>query len=180
MKDYNDDLLGLRLRDQIHYEIRHQLKQNLSFWVAVCRNTGQVLSKPDDNIVSMLAGLPLCRPPVEFQLWARFACERVNKLARKDGAWVVVWCDPTIHGVPTRVMFLFKDKDGDVPCMFDCAEPFPAIVMLGTDWFVHRAEQVVDNYRREWIKDLGIKPEQQIRAALGQASVDPKANLNVL
>lgn len=164
---YDDDLLGARLRWQIEREIGANGNRNGAFHVTVCRTDNETVAQ---KIVGAIA------PGPERVTWARYACRLMNRLAREGGAWVVVWCEPRdkITREPTRALFLWKDRDGDVPVTFDCVQPFDEIVAMGPTWFVDAGVRALAEYRAH-NRDIGVKADQMIKEALGQQSANPRA-----
>ena len=56
----------------------------------------------------------------------------------------------------------------------DIEGPLEDIVAWGPTWFVDQAARALAAYR-EHLRDAGVRPQDIIREALGQASADPKA-----
>jgi hypothetical protein len=167
MADYDDELIGRRLVLQIEREIAANQSRSGAFHVTVCR-------ADDLTTVSKLRGA--LAPGGERVLWARHACRLLNRTAREGGTWVVVWCEPATRAarVPTRLLILWKDRDGDVPCGFDCIRSFEEIVSWGPTWFVDQATRALQGYR-EHLREVEVKPHHLIKEALGQSSADPTA-----
>lgn len=166
MTDFNDDVLGKRLIHQIAEEVRANQASDAAFWVVVA-TTGLAL------YMRQFGG---CRPAPEQIAYARFVCTMLNRRYRFGGAWVIAWCEPRnqVDRTPTRLVFLWKDKDGDVPIAFDTVRPLEDLVTWGPVWFCEKAEEAFEKYRG-WLKGVGVKPEQMIKAALGETSADPEA-----
>ena len=167
LSGYDDDLLGARLRWQIEREIAANQCRNPAFHVTVCRADNETVAQ---KIVGAIAPGPL------RVTWARYACRLLNRQAREGGAWVVAWCEPRDAAArePTRVLFLWKDRDGDVPVTFDCVKPFDATVAMGPTWFVEAGTRAIRAFR-EHLHEADIRPQDMIREAMGQQSANPRA-----
>lgn len=162
MTDFDDDLIGKRLYDQIVYEIHNDRIRNERFWVCVCRTNGEVRSRK----------FGLIFPELPQILYAQMACRMMNAKVRHDGTWIVVWFAPDHAGVPTRLMFLWKDRDGDVPATYITEAGMLELVKRGPEWACEMGAGVIKRYR-EFLRNADIKPEQMIKAAQGQKSVNP-------
>jgi hypothetical protein len=164
---YDDDLIGKRLLWQIEREIAANQSGSAAFHVTVCRADNETVAQ---KIVGSIAPGPL------RVTWARYACRLLNRNAREGGTWIVVWCEPRglLAREPTRVLFLHKDRDGDIPVGFDCVEPFETMVAWGPTWFIDRGLDALKAHR-EHLRDVGVRPDQMIREALGEQSADPRA-----
>jgi hypothetical protein len=164
---YDDALIGKRLLWQIEREIAANQSRDGAFHVTVCR-------ADNETIATKIAGS--IAPGSVRVTWARFACRTLNRQAREGGTWIVVWCEPrdAITREPTRVLFLWKDRDGDVPTGFDCVQPFEMMVAWGPTWFVDQAHRALQAYR-EHLRESGIRTQHMIREALGEHSSNPKA-----
>jgi hypothetical protein len=172
---YDDALIGKRLLWQIEREIAANQSRDGSFHVTVCGADNETLAT---RIVGSIAPGPL------RVTWARFACRMLNRACREGGTWIVVWCEPRdealaasaqISRAPTRVLFLWKDSDGDIPTGFDCVQQFETMVAWGPTWFVDQAARAIAAYR-EHLRESGIRPRDTIKEALGQAGADPRGS----
>ena len=157
-----DELLGLRLRHQVEYEITNAGVHDTSFHVSVASANGTVTQKASGF-------MPVDLPRRE---WARLTCSLLNRHARHGGTWIVAWCEPrnAIDRTPQRVVFLWKDRDGDVPVTFDCKERFDEIVSWGPEWPIEAAHKALARYA-QWLKDLAITPDMMLKAAQGERPV---------
>lgn len=164
---YDDELIGKRLLFQIEREIAANQARNLSFHITVCRSDNETIAQ---KIVGHIV------PGGARVMWARMLCRMLNRDAREGGAWVVVWAEPNnwIGREPTRVIFLWKDGDGDVPVTFDSVQPFGALVDMGPLWLIECATRAIAAYR-EHLRESGIRPQDTIKEALGQQSANPRA-----
>jgi hypothetical protein len=166
MSHFDDDVIGKRLVHQIQEEALANQSIDGAFWVVVA----------DSGLTLHAKTVGGCRPTPEQMTFARFACTTLNRRYRFGGTWIVVWCERRTKacGTPTRLVFMWKDPDGDVPIAFDTVKPVEDLVTWGPVWFCESAERAFVAYR-EHLKAIGVKPEQMIKAAQGQTSVDPTA-----
>lgn len=122
-----------------------------------------------------------CDPTALQQGFASELLEKLNAHADLDGAWAVAWCDPTLTQVqnilwlrvPTRLVWMHLDRDGDVNFLLDNECRLDDLLEEGVN---ARVENAVDAYKeyRSMMADIGVRPDQKRKAALGQASADPR------
>lgn len=112
--------------------------------------------------------------PLEMRLWAIQLCERLNDEIGLDGRWAVGWTDFSPNdGFPKRAFMAHLDHDGDLIFIVDIEDPF--LIMVGAlDDYVDQAAQAHKSTQGH-LADVGVKPDQRIKAALGQQSQDPTA-----
>jgi len=165
-----DAMLALALRDQVAAEVRHNGTRDTACHVTLCLANGTVLQR-----AAGFMPLDLAR-----REWARLTCARMNRPlmqggVRQGGAWVVAWCEPVSAAdrTPTRVLFLWKDADGDTPVVFDCQARFDEMVAWGPDWPLAHATEALRRYG-EHLRNLSLRPEHMIKAAQGETAYDPK------
>ena len=112
--------------------------------------------------------------PTEMRVFAVNLCERLNAEIHLDGTWSVGWTDFSVEdGFPKRLLMGYLDKDGDLIFLVDAEDPF-MIMIACVDSYIDQCAQA---YRQayEHAADVGVKPDQRIKAALGQESKDPLA-----
>ena len=159
---FNDDVIGLSLIRQIEYEIGQNQARDTAFHVTVCRSDNLTTAQQARGDITM---------SWDRLRWADIVCRALNKGARQGGTWIVAWCEPQdrIDRTPKRVLFLWKDGDGDVPICFDCVEPFEDIVSWGPLYWEVHAHKALQQWR-EHLRDVEVRPDQMIKAAQGQRS----------
>lgn len=122
-----------------------------------------------------------CRPLVPQRVFAIDLLDRLNKHVHHDGTWIVAWCDPVptpvmdgilVMPIPTRLVWMHKDRDGDVNLVIDADDSLDELVAT-IDQRVDDAAQGMRKYR-EIMGDVDVRPDQTRKAALGQPSADPK------
>ena len=113
--------------------------------------------------------------------------QRLNRDLAHDGAWIVAWCDvatrphPIITGFDlpmfTRLVTLWKDRDGDVPFTVDCDDNLRDLLVPGAiEVLVAQAEEAW----QAWVhieREAGIGPQHKIMRAKGQKSHDPRVKV---
>jgi hypothetical protein len=122
--------------------------------------------------------------PTPDAMIQRFATDVLNALNRKlhhDGAWVIVFCDPSqaendntfagkadLGAAYGRFVLLWMDADGDVqfPIMMD--RPFHEYVAEGLHSLMECAEAGWKSWKHFMRDVLAPKPEQMIKRALGE------------
>jgi hypothetical protein len=122
-----------------------------------------------------------CNPTPVMQTYASELLDGLNAHADLDGAWAVAWCDPALtqqqHAlwlrVPTRLVWMHLDRDGDVNFLLDTESPIADLVDEGVRARIENAVQGHKEYR-SMMADIGVRPDQKRKAALGQASADPR------
>lgn len=132
------------------------------------------------SLVVATAGRILCLP--EQQDYARQAAFWLRDLGH-DGRWQVAWTEPTIDvdlegnvtpDVPSQLTLIWKDKDGD-PCItIDVDGTIAEIFAMGWHRIQGDCEAAYAEYL-SFIADVGVTPEQTIKRAQGQQSIDPTA-----
>lgn len=121
-----------------------------------------------------------CRPLVPQRVVAIDLLDRLNREVHHDGTWIVAWADPVetpVAGglitmpIPQRLVWMHKDKDGDVNVVVDTDDTLDEIVAT-LDQRVDDAAKAMQKYR-EIMADVDVRPDQTRKAALGQPSADP-------
>ena len=126
---------------------------------------------------------PECRkkgaitPTVEQTLYAKNLCRKLNRELHLGGMWLTAWAEPAgAYNVPQRFVLLWKDPDGDVPFTLDNDERYAKQLLIPLEEWVSDAEQAWLAWR-EVNKKMDIRPQDQIKAALGEQSADPRASI---
>jgi hypothetical protein len=157
-------IIGRSLVSQINDE-----GQGAGWWCAM---------KVDGKLVTRERGQ--CSPLVTQRVVAVRLLEALVSKLHFDGTWIVAWCDPSpslvgggvlVMPVPQRLVWMHKDKDGDVNVVVDTDDTLDEIVET-LDQRVNDAALAMQKYR-EIVKDVEIRPDQSRKAAMGQASADP-------
>lgn len=105
--------------------------------------------------------------------YARRLVKFLNYDLHYDGAWSVMWGDPTIDGTPTTIHFAYQDVDGDVAFVVDSTRSLVELMQTND---VRSHGQNADKAHREWkamMKDVEVRKDQTIKAALGEQPLDP-------
>jgi hypothetical protein len=112
--------------------------------------------------------------PLEMRMFAVELCERLNREIALDGRWAVGWTDfSPSDGFPKRAFMAFLDQDGDLILIIDIEDPFLIMVGSADDYLDQAAE--AHGRAQGHLADVGVKPDQRIKAALGEPSRDPTA-----
>ena len=91
--------------------------------------------------------------------------------------WLTAWAEPAgSYHVPQRFVLLWKDPDGDVPFTIDNDERYLMQLRIPLEEWVSDAEQAWLAWR-ELNKKMDIRPQDQIKAALGEPSADSSASI---
>ncbi len=121
-----------------------------------------------------------CRPLAPQRVVAIDLLDRLNREVHHDGTWIVAWADPVetpVAGglitmpIPQRLVWMHKDRDGDVNVVVDTDDPIEEIAAT-LDQRVDDAAKAMQKYR-EIMADVDVRPDQTRKAALGQPSADP-------
>jgi hypothetical protein len=109
------------------------------------------------------------------ETFARDFLKKLNKELWLDGMWAVGWVNWTFQKAAyTECVWIYLDKDMDVQFVVNCDDSIEIM------WnHVHEyMDQCVAAYMvwREQLKIVGVRPEQKIKAAIGQASADKSAD----
>ena len=116
-------------------------------------------------------------PTVEQTLYAKNLCRKLNRELHLGGMWLTAWAEPAGEDrVPQRFVLLWKDPDGDVPLTLDNDERYVQQLRIPLEEWVSDAERAWLAWR-EINKKMDIRPQDQIKAALGEPSVDPTASI---
>ena len=119
----------------------------------------------------------LINPTVEQTLYAKNLCRKLNRELHLGGMWLTAWAEPSIqYLVPHRFIVLWKDPDGDMPFTLDNDEPYAYQLRIPLEEWVSDAEEAWLTYQ-EINKKMDIRPQDQIKAALGQPSADSSASM---
>lgn len=108
---------------------------------------------------------------------------RLNQQLADGGAWIVAWAEPAKRPHPllvgveveiyTRLISLWKDRDGDVRYSCDCDDLLRDLLKPGvTDVLVSQAAEAQRVFKEVW-KDTGFDKLPTIKAAQGERSADP-------
>ena len=116
--------------------------------------------------------LGLCFPSIDERQFAINLCKALNRKHARKGRWAVAWTDPVASGAPTRLAMGWQDPDGDIPYWVDCEDGTAAILAAGVDHFVDQCCAAHDEYLA-MLRDVDVKPDQQVKRAQGQPYADP-------
>ena len=126
---------------------------------------------------------PECRrkgmivPTVEQILYAKNLCRKLNRELHLGGMWLTAWAEPEpATRVPQRFVLLWKDPDGDVPFTLDNEETYLQQLRIPLEEWVSDAEEAWLAFR-DLNKKMDIRPQDQIKAALGEPSADSSASI---
>ena len=160
---------------QLKTQIRDETDA-LEYWVVAPAR------KPGESFVERQIGE--IKPATSMRDLAIRYMQRLNREVAHDGAWIVAWCDvamrphPVIFGldVPifTRLVTLWKDRDGDVPFTCDTDDLLRDLLVPGA------VEILVAQADEAWHttfgieREAGIGPEHKIKRALGQRPKNPR------
>ena len=115
------------------------------------------------------------RPTIEQILYAKKVCRKLNTELHLGGMWLTAWAEPApADHVPQRFVILWKDPDGDVPFTVDSDDPYFKLIGIPLEEWLADAEQAWQAFR-EINKKMDIRPQDQIKAALGEPSADSSA-----
>lgn len=105
--------------------------------------------------------------------YARRLVKFLNYEMRHDGVWAVAWCNSTVDGYATELRMGFQDLDGDF--QFLIGSDLTLVDLQTRDDARRHGKVCEDAYQqwRGWQRDVDVKPEQTIKAALGQQQADP-------
>lgn len=95
-----------------------------------------------------------------------------------DGHWVVIWKDFDLARAEYRsIVWAFLDRDNDLQFTVESDDPFPVLVETVLD----RVSDAFDAWMqwKQTMQVMNIRPEDQIKAALGQKSKDPFARPSI-
>lgn len=87
---------------------------------------------------------------------------KLNRDLHHNGCWIVAW-----HF--DRLIFLWRDWDGDLAFMTQIDEPWPRIQRWSVIEFCDRIEASFEAFR-EMLRTVELKPEHTIKKAQGQQS----------
>ena len=163
-------------------DLRTQLAQEATapeYWVVVpARRLGE-------SFVEKQVG-PI-RPSTAMRDLAIRYMQRLNREVPHDGAWVVAWCDvatrphPVIAGLDlpmfTRLVTLWKDRDGDVPFTVDCDDLLRDLLQPNV---VAALTAQAEEAWQSWAhieREAGIGPQHKIKQAMGQKPHDPRVKV---
>lgn len=85
---------------------------------------------------------------------------RLNRDLHHEGCWIVAW-----H--LERLVFMWRDWDGDLGTMVQVDEPWPRIRHWSVVEFCDRVETSFEAFR-EMLRKVELKPEHTIQQARGQ------------
>lgn len=107
--------------------------------------------------------------------FARDFLKKLNRELWLDGMWAIAWCNWTFQKAAyTECSFIYLDKDMDVQFVVTCEDPIETMWNSIDDYM----DQCVAAWAtwREQLQIVGVKPDQKIKAAIGQASADKRAD----
>lgn len=112
--------------------------------------------------------------PYEYQALAEQFCLDLNKDLHHDGKWTVTWYGfDFLRARYTKIAWSFFDADDDLQFTVDADDGFLAVFMSIGDRMQHCEDAY--NQWRETLKLNDIRPQDTIKAALGEKSKDPTA-----
>lgn len=112
---------------------------------------------------------------ISRQQFALDILKKLNKELWLDGMWAVAWCDWTLQRAHyTRCNCLFLDKDMDLLFVVTIEDPIDVMWNAIDDYLTQCAAAHWE--WQEQMKIVGVKADQTIKAALGQASADKRAD----
>lgn len=180
LADYPDELLGRNLAHQIENAIAAYDLGLPHYRVYVCAA---------DNATVKSRHVGNTWVPNDYDDLGRRACIALNRECRLDGAHVVVWAGKskqkikgdfggeTFVEVPSTMLILWKDRDGDVPysrCIdFDHRVKVDQIKLAQIDdrWVLGHALEAHAVYMNQQ-RGIEVRPDQTIKRAQGQLSVE--------
>lgn len=104
--------------------------------------------------------------------YARKLVADLNKILHHDGAWAVMWCNPTEFGMPTQLKIAFQDKDGDPQFVIDVERPLTDLQVNGPKSHMDNCERAYQQWKR-WMADMEINDNQKIKWGQGQEQIRP-------
>lgn len=106
--------------------------------------------------------------------YARRCVKFLNGDLGHDGAWAVMWLNPTIDGLPTEIRFAWQDDDGDVQFVVESDVTLVKLQQTDDPRTMHgnNAEAAYRQYR-DFLQDVDVQENQKIKAAQGQRPRDP-------
>ena len=106
--------------------------------------------------------------------YARRCVRFLNGELGHDGAWAVMWLNPTIDGLPTEIRFAWQDGDGDVQVVVESDLTLVKLQQADNPREMHgnNCESAYNQYKA-FIKDVDVQKDQTIKAAQGQQPRDP-------
>lgn len=129
----------------------------------------------------------LCRPMEVQRIAAMELCVFLNRELAHDGRWSVGWTgnrnDITpgglmVFNIPSVMVLVWLDRDDDVQFQVSIDERLDVFLACGPEHWCEQAEQAWAEWRCH-IGDVGVKPEQTIKAAQGQREKDPTVSPDV-
>lgn len=105
--------------------------------------------------------------------YARRCVKVLNGDLGHDGAWAVMWLNPTVDGLPTEIRFAWQDDDGDIQFVVESQRTL--VDLQQVDDATSHGNNCAEAYKtwRGWLKDVDVQPDQTIKAAQGQQQKDP-------
>lgn len=103
---------------------------------------------------------------------ARELVRKLNAQLHHDGAWAVMWTNPTPDGMPTEIKISFQDVDGDPQFVIDCERTLADLMTTGPESHMENCERAYQQWK-QWQVDMEISPNQKIKWGQGQEQRDP-------
>lgn len=96
----------------------------------------------------------------------------LNDDLHHDGAWSVLWTNPTAQGQPTELHIAYQDVDGDIRFVIESTRSLVDLMMSGPESHMENCERAFQECMG-WTREVDIRPDQTIKAGQGQQSVNP-------
>ncbi len=160
------DLQVLAGLSKMIFEIAAEGDYN-GWYVAVPFSDGRIryinhnLRTPD-SMVLLGQGQGLMPDEEKVDLMRRLAIE-ANKRVHHGGCWIVGWFENS-----TKMVSFWKDKDGDPHAIVEMNETWNIMKTKDVDYWVEQFEEAVRTTYEKFIDPLELKPEQQVKSALGE------------
>jgi len=142
----DDSMVIVGLVDQLRIEL------GTSWYVAVTYSDGRVIMR----------GLTDRTPGPNFHVRETMlrTAAKLNRDLHHNGCWIVAW-----H--LDRLVFMWRDWDGDLAFMTQIDEPWPRIRSWPVVEFCERVECSFEAFR-EHLRKVELKPEHLIKRAQGE------------
>ena len=123
-------------------------------------------------------------PDTQHRLYGQQLVKLLNGHIAADGLWVVAWSDwPPKNAIllpiscePRLLIMAWFDADLDMQAIVDSQSPFFKMGSPGAiEGYVQDCAKVLEHYLRDWKKRHDVRPQDQIKATLGQTSADARA-----
>jgi len=144
-----DDLVTCGLVQQIREEL------GTSWYACVTFSSGRMVMRGNDRTTP--------GPNHQVRDTMQRTAAKLNRDLHHKGCWIVAW-----HF--ERLIFMWRDWDGDLCFMTQIDEPWPRIQRWSVVEFCDRVETSFEAFR-DMLRAVEIKPEHTIKKAQGQRPV---------